>query len=290
MATPIQQFSVRGSASFSLSSDGKTLAWIEHCGRSRLRGPLRLSTLDGLARRGYPLVEHAVSASWSPDGQRIAAVVDDDAAGILVVVTERATGTTRRLPLAQLDHAAQPVWLDDHRIAARSDDLTAYQWFDLETGARGELGDHEHGSTYWLTRSPRDGTLAMWRNGRPGAITADTEHLWLMFPGHDARPLHVDAAARHYLLPSWSSSGELLVRVLDTGVVARVALDTGALTPIAQLPGMLIHSSLNHEHVLALPDGDLLAVNTEPGMNVSVVEPDDERPRRYQAGPAIIAP
>jgi serine/threonine protein kinase/dipeptidyl aminopeptidase/acylaminoacyl peptidase len=289
MAPPVRQFSVSGSASFSLSPDGKTLAWIEHDGRVRPRGPLRLSTLDGLARRGSPLVDHAVSASWSPDGRRLAAVTDDDTAGIMLVIVDR-TGTTRRLPLAALDRGAQPVWLDARRVAARSDDLTVYEWFDLETGDHGELGDRAHGSTYWLTRSPRDGTLAMWRNGRPGAITAQTEHLWLIAPGHDAAPLHVDDAARHYLLPSWSSSGELVVRALDTGMVSQVALDTGALTPIARLPVMRMHSSLNHEHVLALPDGDLLAVNTEPGLNVSVVEPEDAVPGRYRVEPTLITP
>jgi WD40 repeat protein len=290
MAPPVHQFSVSGSASFSLAPDGDTLAWIEHTDRVRPRGPLRLSTLDGLARRGYPLVDHVVSASWSPDGRRLAALVDDDA-GIAVVTVNRTGGTTRRLPLHHLDHAAQPVWLDDHRIAARTDDLTRYQWLDLETGEHGELGDRKHGSTYWLTRSPRDGTLAMWRNGQPGTIDARTEHLWVMSPGHDARPLHVAEAARHHLLPSWSLSGELLVRVLDTGEVARVALDTGELTPVAQLPAMLLHSSLNHEHVLALPDGDLLAVNTEPGMNVSIVQPDDdELPPGYRADRTITTP
>jgi hypothetical protein len=290
MAPPVRQFSVGGSASFNLSPDGSTLAWIEHGGWLRPRGPLRLSTLDGLARSGFPLVDNAVSASWSPDGRRLAAVVDDDLAGIVVVVVDRITGATRHLPLPHLDYEAQPVWLDDRRIAARSEDRIVYEWLDVETGAHGELGDREHGATYWLTRSPRDGTLAMWRVGRPGAITARTEHLWLMSPGRDARPLHVADAARHHLLPSWTSSGDLLVRVLDTGVVARVALDTGTLTPIAQLPAMRLNSSLNQEHVLALPDGDLLAVNTEPGMNVSVVEPDDEPPQRYRVEPAITTP
>jgi hypothetical protein len=122
----------------------------------------------------------------------------------------------------------------------------------------------------------------MWRLGKPGAIDAHTEHVWLMSPDREAAPFHIDDATRHHLLPSWSPSGELLVRALETGVVSRVDLTTGKLTTIAQLPVMLLSSSLNFEHLLPLPGGDLLAVETEPGMNVSVVRPDDELPQRPQ--------
>jgi len=89
-----------------------------------------------------------------------------------------------------------------------------------------------------------------------------------------------DGATRSYLQPSWSSSGELLVRALETGVVSRVDLTTGKLTPIAQPPAGLQWSSRNDEHLLTLPGGDLLAVETEPGLNVSVVRTVDESPPR----------
>jgi hypothetical protein len=111
----------------------------------------------------------------------------------------------------------------------------------------------------------------MWRMGAPGAVDAHPEHLWLQPPGGDARPLHV-RDTKHFLIPSWSPSGELLVRAFETGVVSRVALDTGELTPIARLaampPGRLVD-----DHVMTLPGGDLLAVNTELGANVAVVRP-----------------
>ncbi|HET7504534.1 MAG TPA: protein kinase, partial [Kofleriaceae bacterium] len=281
MEPPELKFSVDGSASFSLSPDGTTLAWIEHVDAwVRRRGPLRLSTLANLDRRGYPLIADAVASSWSPAGDRLAVLVDKDKdeGGIAVWVIDRDGGSRRRLPLRQLDSAAIPVWLDDHRVAARVDDRNLYVWYDLDTGEQGQIGSREHGGTYWMTRSPRDGTLAMWRVGPPGAITLDTEHLWLMSPGQLPRPLHVELAATHHLLPSWSRSGELLVRVLDSGLVAGVDLETGELTTIARLPGMLLNSSLNHEHLLALPDGALLAVNLEPNMNISVVDSNEAPP------------
>ncbi|HEX2689342.1 MAG TPA: hypothetical protein VHN14_22125, partial [Kofleriaceae bacterium] len=279
-APPVRQFSVNGSASFSIAPSDGMLAWIELGGRFRPRGPLRLSTLENLARRGPPLLDNAVSVGWSPDGQSLAALIDDDA-GNAIVIVDRTGLTMRRWPLQYIDRDAQPVWLDDHRIAAKTDDRTTYRWFDLQTGAQGELTDRTHGSVYWLTRSPRDGTLAMWRIGKPGTIDAYTEHLWLMSPGHEAAPIHIDDATRHHLLPSWSPSGELLVRALETGVVSRVDLTTRKLTPIAQLPAIFVWISLNGEHLLTLPGGDLLAVETEFGMNISVVRPDDELPQRH---------
>jgi WD40 repeat protein len=271
---PLRQFSVNGGASFSLAPDGETLAWIEL--GSRARGPLRLSTLQGLPRRGHPLRDHALRTGWSPDGRSLAVLVDEDA-GAAVVVIDRTGAVSRRLPLQHLAREAAPVWLNDHRIAAQTDDRTTYRWFDLTTGDEGDIVDRTHGSTYWLARSPRDGMLAMWRNGGPGATDA---HLWVQAVGLEARPLHVQEAVKQHLLPSWSPSGELLVRSLQTGVLSRVALDTGALTPIAQLPATPV-SRLFDAHVMTLAGDDRLAVEIELGINVLAVRPEDElSPRR----------
>jgi hypothetical protein len=271
---PLRQFSVNGGASFSLAPDGETLAWIEL--GSRARGALRLSTLQGLPRRGHPLRDHTLRTGWSPDGRSLAVLVDEDA-GAAVVVIDRSGTELRRLPLQHLAREAAPVWLNDHRIAAQTDDRTTYRWFDLTTGDEGDIVDRTHGSTYWLARSPRDGILAMWRNGGPGVTDA---HLWVQAVGLDARPLHVQEAVKQHLLPSWSPSGELLVRSLQTGVLSRVALDTGALTPIAQLPATPV-SRLFDAHVMTLAGDDRLAVEIELGINVLAVRPEDElSPRR----------
>jgi hypothetical protein len=168
---------------------------------------------------------------------------------------------------------AAPVWLDDHRIAALTADRTTYRWFDLDTNEQGKIVDGGYGSTYSLTRSPRDGTLAMWRNGPPGEIDARPEHVWLQTVDHPAHPLHVADAARHFLMPSWSPSGELLVRALETGVVSRVVLDTGELIPVARLSAVPMRR-LFDEHLMTLPDGDLLAVDIDRGFQIMVVAPD----------------
>jgi hypothetical protein len=275
---PGRQLSVHGSASFSLAPDGVTVAWIERGNRGR--GRLRLSTLQTIARRGAPVLDNALLTGWSPDGQALAVLVDAGADAEVVVIDR--TGTVlRRLPLHHLDRTAAPVWLSDHQIAAQTEDRTTYRWFDLVTGEQGDAVDRLHGSTYWLARSPRDGMLAMWRNGLPDAH-APALHLWVQPAGGPARPLPVHDAIKYHLLPSWSPSGELIVRTLETGAVSRVALDTGALTPIAQLPPTPVRSSFD-DHVMTLADGDLLAVEVELGIAVSAVRADDAprpRPRR----------
>ncbi|HEX8112071.1 MAG TPA: hypothetical protein VF516_30270, partial [Kofleriaceae bacterium] len=276
---PVRQLSVHGGASFSLAPDGATVAWVESGNRGH--GRLRLSTLQNLARRGTPLLDNALFAGWSPDGRSLAVLLDQGPdAEVEVIVIDRTGEVQRRLPLRHLDRMAAPVWLDDHRIAAQAEDRTTYRWFDLVTGEEGDLVDRQHGSTYWLARSPRDGTLAMWRNGLPDPHTP--EHLWVQAPGRPARPLPVREAIGHYLLPSWSPTGELIVRALDTGEVSRVALDTGELTPIARLPGPSIRSSFD-DHVMTLADGDLLGVELELSLSVSAVLADDaprSHPRR----------
>jgi dipeptidyl aminopeptidase/acylaminoacyl peptidase len=283
---PLRQFTFNGSASFSLAPDGETMAWIERNDHSRWRGLLRLSTVSNMSRP-RALLDNALMAGWSPDGRSLAVLVDDDARGVpqaaqrrstqdsstSLIIIDRSGHVSRRLPLDHFEREAAPVWLNDHRIAVQTDDRTTYRWFDLNAGDRGEIVDSGYGSTYSLTRSPRDGMLAMWRNGPPGEINA--HHLWLQATGEPAQPLHVADATKHFLVPSWSSSGELLVRALDTGVVSRVALDTGELTPIARLPPTPLGRMFDH-HLMALADGDLLGAEIELGVNVEMVCPDDE--------------
>jgi dipeptidyl aminopeptidase/acylaminoacyl peptidase len=283
--------SISGSASFSLAPDGATVAWIET--GSRARGRLRLASVAKIARGGPALLDNALMVGWSPDGRSLAVLVDQGSqagaqagAEVGIAIIDRTGAVLRPLPLHRLERTAAPVWLDDHRVAAQTDDRTTYRWFDLATGEQGEITDRQHGSTYWLARSPRDGMLAMWRNGPPDPGDARPEHLWIQPAGGAARPLHVDAAVRYHLLPSWSPSGDLLVRALETGAVSSVALDTGALAPVAQLPPTPVRTSFD-DHVMTLADGDLLAVEIELGIDVLAVRPDDTplRARRREPDP-----
>jgi hypothetical protein len=275
---------VESEASFSLAPDGDTLAWVEISGRGQKPGQLRRSSLRGGLRDLQPLRDHALRVAWSPGGERLAILVDDDP-GPTIVVTDRDGGHARPLPLRHLSRKVAPVWLDDHRIAAASDDYLAYQWFDLSAGSQGDLMDIQHGGTYWLMRSPLDGTLAVWRNGLPGHTDARTEHLWWQPPGGKLVPLPVDDAARHYLAPSWSPSGELFVRAVETGVVSRVERDTGKLRKVVQLRETPC-STPCESPLLFLTDDDFLSVDVERSMNLWETVPDDQPrpPPRVESG------
>jgi hypothetical protein len=260
-------------ASLYPSPSGNALVWIQHDRRPQLSGPLWVSTLQNPTRSATRL-DNATTAGWSPSGRMLAVLVDEAPAKPRrwLVGLDANLKELHRIPVNEVDPEAAPVWLDEHRVAVRSADRKRYRWYDLTSNAQGEIGDDHHGSTLWLTRSP-DGTLAMWRMGPPGAIDARTEHLWIERPGGALLPLHVDDAVKHFLVPSWSRSGELLVRSLQTGVVSQVALDTGVATQIAQLPETPL-SQLYDDHLVALDNGDLLAVNHEIGADVAMVGPE----------------
>jgi hypothetical protein len=269
--------SIDGSASFRLAPDGETVTWIERDDRGQSPGLLWLSTLANMAQ-SQVLRDDALSADWSLDGLFLAVLVDDSdrasprlaqrGSTTSLAILDRSGRELQRMPLDHVDRVAAPIWLDDHRIAVRTDKRSTYRQLDLGAGDQGEILDSKHGATCLLSRSPYDGTLAMWRNGPPGGIDADTKHLWLL-NGHAVRTLHVEDAIKHFLAPSWLPSGELLVRAPD-GVVSRVALDTGELTPIAKLPAQQL-SYRYDDHVMALAGGDLLAVNHELGTSVATV-------------------
>src|SRR5213078_203783 len=144
------------------------------------------------------LRDNAVMAAWSPRGDRLAVLVDDDR-GLGLVVLDPSGVELQRLKTGRLSSRHAPVWLDDHRILAESDDYLTYHCIDLTSDPTGSMAydamDRAHGGPFWL--QPIDG---------------------------EARPFHIDDAIRFHLLPSWSPSGELFVRAVETGAVSRVDL------------------------------------------------------------------
>ncbi|HEX3478557.1 MAG TPA: protein kinase [Kofleriaceae bacterium] len=283
-------WSIDSNAALYVAPDGEAVAWIARDGRAPRPRPLWLSSLPRTSGARV-LVDRALTAAWSPDGRRLAVLADDELAAApgamrsasrpvrLLLVTDRSGAVISRQPVDDVDPEAAPVWLDDHRIAVRTGDRLTYRGIDLVTGDQGEILDRRRGSTLWLTRSPRDGTLAMFRMGSPTAAAAGAgplEHLWIQPPGGEPRPVHVDDV-KHFLAPSWTASGELVVRALETGEVSRVALDTGELTPLAQLAPTPL-SLMYDDHLVMPRGGDLLAIRRELGANVAKVRLDDTAP------------
>lgn len=276
--------SVEGNASFSLAPDGDTMAWVALSSHTRERGRLLLSSLRSELRDPHQLRDDALRVAWSPEGERLAVLVDDRRSPAVVII--RWDGTElQRLPLDRLARESAPVWLDDHRILAQSDDWSTYRWFDLITGEQGNIMDSKHGGTYWLSARARDGMIAVWRNGLPGA--ANAKHLWLQERGGEPVPFHVNDAVSELLSPSWSPSGELFVRALGTGVVSRVALGTKKLTPVAQLPRMPLGQQYDTRLMFAA-NGDLLAPDVELGMDLwEETVPDDARKAAPPVEPSL---
>jgi hypothetical protein len=262
-----------GWTTFALAPHCDALAWIELDNFPQGHGALRVAPLsscdDGAVRqaiqsRPRPLLASAVAIGWAPDSEHLAVTIDDrDEPAIRII--DRAGGILGSLPLAPIERTARPVWLDDHRVAAQTSNRLTYRWYNLVNNDDDDVGDRRHGSTYALVRSPSDGTLAMWRNGPPGAITAQTEHLWLIPPGGEPRPLHLASSANGYLIPSWSNTGELLVRSSNTGLVSRVALDTGMLTPVVQMAPVPIEI-VTDEHLQPMRGGGFLSSEIDPGL------------------------
>jgi hypothetical protein len=280
-------WSIDNNASVYVAPDGEALVWIERDGRATRPRQLRLASL-AKTTSAVVLTDRALAAGWSPDSRRLAVLADDEtgaaSAGARLAhhparvlrVIDRSGTVISRVPVEDVDPEAAPVWLDDHRIAVRTADRITYRAIDLVLGDQGEILDRRHGSTLWLTRSPRDGTLAMYRMGSPDAGDAAAEHLWIQPPGRDARPLHV-GNVKYFLTPSWTADGKLLVRALQTGEVWRVALDTGKLTPFAKLPPTPIGPPFD-DHLVVTPGDDLLAIDREFGVNVAQVWLEDTAP------------
>jgi serine/threonine protein kinase/Tol biopolymer transport system component len=283
---PQLPFAASGDA-FSLAPDGDTLAWVELPGPGRERGRLRRASLRRGLRDVETLYEHALMVSWSPEGERLAILVEDEG-GRRIVVTDRDGRNPRPVQLGHLARKAAPVWLDDHRIAAAFEDYLAYQWFDLISGSQGRLMDSQHGGTYSLTLSP-DGTLAMWRNGPPGQTDARTEHVYLQRPGGEPVPLHVENPARYHLSLGWSPEGELFARAVQTGEVFRVALDTGALQPVPAIPPLdeVPCSTPCDDHLMFPAGGGILVVNAKLSLNLWELVSDHQlrSPPQVDSGP-----
>ncbi len=143
---------------FAFSPDGSRVAHIEGVYRD---GILRVGGLDALLTHSVQIAEGAARTSWSPDGARLAILLQTRH-GYELALWDRASGelSERRHPLA-LPYDGGMTWLDDRRVAFGAPPAwRGFPWLDPETGATGVLDVGEGEATRALARAPKSGRLA----------------------------------------------------------------------------------------------------------------------------------
>lgn len=146
---------------FAFSADGGQVAQISGVYRD---GVLRVGALEELAggapQRGAPLGKDAARAAWSPDGERLA-VLFQDQRGYQLAAWHRAERRWGRRFTVPLAYDGGMIWLDDRRVAFSAPPRwREVLWADPETAELGvlELGGGE--PTRDLARAPSSGQLA----------------------------------------------------------------------------------------------------------------------------------
>jgi hypothetical protein len=193
-----------GESRFSLAPDGRIAQIEDLYGRGLLKvghpvaadGSGLSAVLDGMT----PIAERAVRGEWSPDGSRLAILLQTSQ-GYQLAAWDAATGARSTGPLLATPYDVELTWLDDDRVAYPVlNDRTEFRWVDLATGASGTLfpvparpqrdasGDPvQYGlqsrKVFSLVRAHRDRRLAFVTEGARGAT------VWTFVDGEAAQPL-----------------------------------------------------------------------------------------------------
>jgi hypothetical protein len=216
-----------------VSPDGGWLAQIDDVYR---QGELRLRRLDDLDAASPAVAKQVMSASWSPDGARLALLLRRER-GYELQILERATGARSSHGYLDWIDGGPPVWLDDHRLALHQRLGWSPRTIDLQTGTQADTVPGITEIVYFIARSPVDGAVA-YGAGRPGTARAD---IWVQRPGQAAALLAKglpvgDISGREL---QWVSDGSALV-LFETkpGTLRRIDAATGKVSdlPAVELP------------------------------------------------------
>lgn len=142
---------------FAFSSDGNAVAQISGVYRD---GVLRAGELASLATRGTQLGTDATRAAWSPDGARLAVLLQDRR-GYQLAVWHRQGGRWSDRLTVPLAYDGGMGWLDERRVGFGAPPRwREVLWMDPATGEQGVtvLGGGE--PTRDFARAPRSGRLA----------------------------------------------------------------------------------------------------------------------------------
>lgn len=214
---------------FALAPDGTTLAVLSGVYRE---GALRMTTIDRPDGPGHTLTRAATRAAWSPRGDQLALLLQQDR-GYQLAVWSRATGELSEPRTLELPYDTELVWLDEERVAyVVPPDGRSVRWLAPATGASGELALPGDEPVRSLVRSPDGSGLAMVSEAAPGL------RVWRLAvrPGGAATLLaELPATAPGARLPqlAWTSGG-LVLYARATGELWRLS-PRGA-QPLPPLP------------------------------------------------------
>ncbi|HKE17265.1 MAG TPA: protein kinase [Kofleriaceae bacterium] len=194
------------------SADGEWVAWIEDGDDQRA---LRVAPTDRMADRPAPIATGVMTVAWSPDGRRLAAILDAGGREELVEM-DRDGAVFRRVPVADLDSEDWTAWLGEDAVVATSFDNRRLLRVDLASGAvrslleeRGEIADPQ---------SAADGSLVFaWDRDDRGA-----SGVWLRAPDGALAQLREDADSSVHA--AWSADdGAIVLYDRASGQLWRIA-------------------------------------------------------------------
>ena len=229
---------------FWMSPDGDRVAHLE---TGTWPSALRVQPLSDLETRTRVIAYGASQVAWSPDGTRLAAIVDSDRFD-LVVVSPR--GVTSATIAWWTEPVLDVVWISDRCVGVRTASDRGYRCVDVDTAQQADLIDPgpAPGVITALRRS-RDGTLAyFW------APAQGPRGIWIQRPDEPARWL-TDSPSEETLL-EWSTDGKALIVTAPGYVTVRsvsVADGRSRLLPGVDLAGRI---------EAVLPRGQRLVVQT----------------------------
>ncbi len=222
---------------------------------------LRVVPLDRLDARPAPIATGVGGVAWSPDGTRLAAVVQRDDRAELVAI-EVATGASTTLPVGDLSQTPAVRWLDDRRIAYLRVDNATFSWIDRDSHQIGTTVDAALGWTFDLAVSPADGALAVvWERPAP-------DHgVYVVPPG--AAPVLVARATGQATRVAWTPDGaSLWIYDLELGTIDRYDRATGK---TERLPTMAL-DAMTIAEIAPLADGGALVQTMQHTVDLVVLE------------------
>jgi hypothetical protein len=251
---PIEAAAGAMSAVIAVAPGSDKFALLER-GEGTTGGALRVVELAAPAMRSAPVETHALAVGWTDDGRLLALLARGDAT---VLAVEGPRRVEHVVPAPSTE--GRIVAVSDHEVAYVRQDAHTYVVVDLATGATRPLVDPSLGYTAGLSRSPRDGRLALFWNRPPRMGT-------YLLTGSDAERLPFPVIA----FPRWSRDGDAIFVVnARPARIDRFDLATRTIAPYVSDLG----SRGEIQDAVPVGDRDLFVHLDDPNSDVFAQTPD----------------